>query len=189
MFFLNPANHIRFFSVILESDIDPGYIHWTLTLFQSEKSQLKFSQYVCYIIWESHFTKIVTARLLKLTVSKIHIEESVWHPNTEPRFFRTRFVKSYTSLEVDIPPKNSGRKTALNSSQTITMSVRPCPVLLKSQACFKVKMHHQVWDLSMKILLSQILPTPQKFRGKHFNQIATCIPWHHYGSHVHKQSW
>ena len=87
MFFLNPANHIRFFSVILESDIDPGYIHWTLTLFQSEKFLLKFSQYVCYIIWKNHYTKIIGARLLKLTVSYIHVDESVWHPNTEPRFF------------------------------------------------------------------------------------------------------
>ena len=23
----------------------------------------------------------------------IRIDESVWHPNTEPKFFRTRFVK------------------------------------------------------------------------------------------------
>ena len=68
MFFLNPANHIRFFSVILESDIDLEYIHWTLTPFQLEKFQLKVSQYVCYIIWESHCTKIIVARLLKLIV-------------------------------------------------------------------------------------------------------------------------
>ena len=100
MFFLNPANHIRFFSVILESDIDTGYIHWTLTLFQSEKFQLKFSQYVCCLFWARRCIKIIAARLLKLAVSYIHIE-SVWHLNTEPRFFRTRFVKSYTSLEVD----------------------------------------------------------------------------------------
>ena len=99
MFFLNPANHIRFFSVILELDIDPEYIHWTLTLFQLEKFQLKFSQYVCYIIWESHCTKIIAARFLKLTVSNIHIDESVWHPDTEPRFFRLRFVKSLTPAE------------------------------------------------------------------------------------------
>ena len=58
MFFPNPAYHIRFFSVVLDSDIDPGYIHWALTLFQSEKFQQKFSQYVCYIIWESHGTKL-----------------------------------------------------------------------------------------------------------------------------------
>ena len=31
-----------------------------------------------------------------------------------------------------IPIKNSGCKTALNSSQVITMSERPCPVLLKT---------------------------------------------------------
>ena len=98
-FFLNPANHIRFFFVILESDIDPGYIHWTLTLFQSEKFQLKFSQYVCYIIWESHCTKIIVARLLKLIVLYIRIDESVWHPNTEPKFFRTRFVKRLRPAE------------------------------------------------------------------------------------------
>ena len=96
MFFLNPANHIRLFSVILESDIDPGYIHWTLTLFQSEKFQLKFSQYVCYIIWESHRSKTIAARLLKLTVSYTHIDELASHRNTKSRFFRTRFVKSLT---------------------------------------------------------------------------------------------
>ena len=99
MFFLNPANHIRFFSVILESDIEPGYIHWTLTPFQLEKFQLKFSQYVCYIIWESHCTKIIVARLLKLIVLYIRIDESVWHPNTEPKFFRTRFVKRLRPAE------------------------------------------------------------------------------------------
>ena len=32
MFFLNAANHIRVFSLILESDIDPGYINWTQLL-------------------------------------------------------------------------------------------------------------------------------------------------------------
>ena len=94
MFFLNPANHIRFFSVILESDIDPGYIHWTLTPFQLQKFQLKVSQYVCYIIWESHCTKIIVVRLLRLIVLYIRIDKSVWHPNTEPKLFRTRFVKT-----------------------------------------------------------------------------------------------
>ena len=98
MFFLNSANHIRLFSVILESDIDAGYIHWTLTLFQSEKFQLKFSQYVCYIIWESCWTKII-GRLPKLTVSYIYIDESVWHPNTMPKCFRTRFVKRLRAAE------------------------------------------------------------------------------------------
>ena len=46
MFFLNPANHIKFLSVILEPDINPGYIYWTITSFQLEKFQLKLSQYV-----------------------------------------------------------------------------------------------------------------------------------------------
>ena len=69
MFLLNPASHIRFFSVILESYIDPVYIHWALTPFQLEKFQLKISQHVCYIIWVIHYTKIIVARLLKLTVS------------------------------------------------------------------------------------------------------------------------
>ena len=99
MFFLNPANHIRLFSVILESDIDPGYFHWTWTPSKLEKIQLKVSQYVCYIIWESHCTKIIVARLLKLTVLYIHIYESVWHPNTEPKVFRTRFVKRLRPVE------------------------------------------------------------------------------------------
>ena len=43
-----PANHIRCFSMILESDINPRYIHWTLTPFQLEKFQLKFHQNVCF---------------------------------------------------------------------------------------------------------------------------------------------
>ena len=34
MFFLNSVNHIRGLSVILESDIDPGYIQWNLTSIQ-----------------------------------------------------------------------------------------------------------------------------------------------------------
>ena len=94
MFFLNPANLIR-----LESDVDPEYIHWTLTPFQLEKFQLKVSQYVYYIIWESNCTKIMVARLLKLIVLYIRINESVWHPNTEPKFFRTRFVKRLRPAE------------------------------------------------------------------------------------------
>ena len=51
---------------LVTSDIDPAYINWALTPFQLEKFQLKVSQYVCYIIWESHCTKIIVARLLKL---------------------------------------------------------------------------------------------------------------------------
>ena len=57
------------FSVMLESNIDTGYIHWRLTPFQSEKLQLKLSQYLRYIIWESHCTKMIVGRLLKLTLS------------------------------------------------------------------------------------------------------------------------
>ena len=71
MFFLNAASHIRFFSVILELDIDPRYIHWTLTPLQLEKFQLKVSQHVCYIIWESHCTKIIVT---------YYIVKSVWAP-------------------------------------------------------------------------------------------------------------
>ena len=62
------------------------------------KFQPKVSQYVCFIIWKSHWTKIVP-RLLKLTVLYIRIDESVWHPNTEPNFFRTRFVKRLIPAE------------------------------------------------------------------------------------------
>ena len=81
-----------------------------------EKFQLNVSQYVCYIIWESHCNKIIVARLLKLVVLYIHIDKSVWHPNTEPKFFRTRFVKRYQNLSTvnlfqinnvsSQPPKN-----------------------------------------------------------------------------------
>ena len=84
---------------ILKSDIDPGYIHWTLTPLRLEKFQLKFSQYMCYIIWESRCTKIIVARLLKLIVLYICIDESVWHSNTELKFFRTRFVKRLRPAE------------------------------------------------------------------------------------------
>ena len=135
-----------------------------------EKFQLKVSQYVCYIIWESHCTKIIVARLLKLIVLYICINESVWHPNSDPKLFRTRFLKRLKLAEKLIfqimqllwtlkiqfwhkpqpcwrafsstlahrryiyhySQKYSGCKTGLNSSQTITMSVRPHPVLLKS---------------------------------------------------------
>ena len=99
MFFLNPTNHIRIFSVIFESNIDTGYTHWRLTLFQPEKFQLKLSQYVCYIMWESHCTKMIVDRLLKLTVLYIRIDESVWHPNIESKCFRTRFGKRLTAAE------------------------------------------------------------------------------------------
>ena len=78
---------------LITSDMDPGYIHWTLTPFQLERFQLKVSQYVCYIIWESQCTEIIVARLLKFIVLYIRIDESVWHPNTKPKFFRRRFVK------------------------------------------------------------------------------------------------
>ena len=66
---LQPSNCIIFFLVILESTIGSGYFHRTLTPFQSEKLLLKVSQYVCCIIWESHYTRIIVARLLKLAES------------------------------------------------------------------------------------------------------------------------
>ena len=88
---------------LITSDIRVRYwprcILWTLTPFQMEKFQLKVSQYLCYIIWESHCTEIIVARLLKLIVLYIRIDESVWHPNTEPKFFRTRFVKRLGPVE------------------------------------------------------------------------------------------
>ena len=74
------------FQYLSMSDNDSGYIDWTLTPFQLEKFQLKISQYVCYIIWEGHFTKTIAARLLKLIVLYIRIDESVWHLNAEPKF-------------------------------------------------------------------------------------------------------
>ena len=58
-----------------------------------------FSQYVCYIIWESDCTKLIVARLLKLIVLYIFIDESVWHLNTEPNFFRARFVERLRPVE------------------------------------------------------------------------------------------
>ena len=76
IFFLNPADHIRFFSVLLESNIDTGYIHRWLTPFQLKTFQLKLSQYVCYIIWERRCTKMIVGRLLKVTVSYIRIDKS-----------------------------------------------------------------------------------------------------------------
>ena len=85
-----------FFFVILESDIDSEYIYWALTPLQLEKFQLKFSQYVCYIIWKSHCTKIILARLLKLTVWYICIDELAWHPNTEPKCFKNKVCKKIT---------------------------------------------------------------------------------------------
>ena len=42
----------------------------------------------------SHCTKIIVARLLKFSVVY-----SVWHPNTEPKFFRTRLVKRLRPAE------------------------------------------------------------------------------------------
>ena len=59
----------------------------------------KVFQYVCYIIWESHCTKIIVARLLKRRMLYICIDESVWYPNTEPKFFRTRFLKRLRPVE------------------------------------------------------------------------------------------
>ena len=37
--------------------------------------------------------------MLKLIVLYIRINESVWHPNTEPKFFTTRFVKRLRPAE------------------------------------------------------------------------------------------
>ena len=59
----------------------------------------KVFQYVRHLIWESHSTKIIVARLLKLIVLYTCIDKSVWHPNTEPKFFRTRFVKRLRPAE------------------------------------------------------------------------------------------
>ena len=64
------------------------------------------------ITWRSHCPKILD-RLLKLIVLYICIDESVWHPNTEPKFFRTRFVKRLRPAEKFIIPKNTlGAKLA-----------------------------------------------------------------------------
>ena len=42
----------------------------------------------------------------------------------------------------------------------------------------------------MKISLSQILRTPEKFCEHHFNQIVVCMQCHPYGTnHVYTQSW
>ena len=91
------------------SDINLGYIHWTLTPFQSDKFQLKVSHYVCYIIRERHCTKIIVSRLLKLTVSYLEVYSyRCISMDTQTlskfyNFFRTRFVKKpYTSWEVDL---------------------------------------------------------------------------------------
>ena len=55
---------------------------------------------VCVLhIWKSHCTKIIVARFLKLIVLYIHIDESIWHPNTEPNCFRIRFVKRLRPAE------------------------------------------------------------------------------------------
>ena len=82
-----------------ESDFDAGPIHWTLTPFRLEEFQLKVFQYVCYMIWKSHDTKIIVAMLLQPITLYIRIGGSVWHPNTEPKFFRTRFEKRLTPAE------------------------------------------------------------------------------------------
>ena len=105
MFFLNPANHIRLFSVILVSNIDLGYIHWALTPFQLKKFQLTFSQYVYYIIWESHSSKIIVARLLKRTVSYPEVYLYRWVTMgtqiLSPNFLEKGFLKKpSTSWEV-----------------------------------------------------------------------------------------
>ena len=42
---------------------------------------------------------MIVARLLKLAVSYIRIDESVWHPDTESKVFRARFVKRLRPAE------------------------------------------------------------------------------------------
>ena len=37
--------------------------------------------------------------MLKLTVSYIRIDESVWHPNIEPKCFRIKFAKKLRTAE------------------------------------------------------------------------------------------
>ena len=89
-----------------------------------EKFQLKFFQYMCYIVWESHCTKIIVARLLKLIVLYIGINESAWDPNNEPKIFRTRFLKRPGPAEKHF----SDNVVTLDSSKKI--SHRPQPWLM-----------------------------------------------------------
>ena len=42
---------------------------------------------------------MIVGRLLKLTVSYIRIDESVWHPNIEPKCFRTKFAKQLRAAD------------------------------------------------------------------------------------------
>ena len=63
-FFLNPANHIEFFSVILKSDMEPGCIFLNINPISIKKNtnqSLPSISVSCN--WESLCTKIVAARL------------------------------------------------------------------------------------------------------------------------------
>ena len=60
----NSTNHIRFFSVILESGLDSRYI----LLDNWRNSYQRFPRISFCITWESQCTKIIVARLLQLSV-------------------------------------------------------------------------------------------------------------------------
>ena len=49
LFYINLANHIKFFSVILKSDVDPECILLNINPFQSEKFQPEPSHYECFL--------------------------------------------------------------------------------------------------------------------------------------------
>ena len=80
---------------MLESDIDPGYIHWTLAPFQLEKFQLKVSQYVCYIIWETIIWETAETDSVVYSYRWINMKPKCWAQN----FFRIRFVKRLRPAE------------------------------------------------------------------------------------------
>ena len=79
-------------------DIYLGYIHWAFS-FQLEKFQLKVFQYVYYIIWKSHCTKTIVARLLKPTLSYPEVYSYRW-------VGRGRITKPTTT---DRPPATNNR--------------------------------------------------------------------------------
>ena len=98
------TNHIESYIQCYSNKSQDGPYHFLKMFLKKAKSMKKVNlgprlTYVCYITWESHSTKIIVARLLKLIVFYIRIDESVWHPNTEPKFFRTRFVKRLRPAE------------------------------------------------------------------------------------------
>ena len=55
---------------------------------------------MCVIKFEkvTALKKIIVARLLKLIVLHIRVNESVWHANTKPKYFSARFVKDLDQL-------------------------------------------------------------------------------------------